>query len=89
MPISAVKLQGRLQYVELKNDENAPKRAQVETGLTSDEFIEIISGIKEGDEVVAGTIVTGTISAQPASGQTQQRQSSGSFRIPGLPPVGK
>ncbi|MEK7595969.1 MAG: efflux RND transporter periplasmic adaptor subunit [Patescibacteria group bacterium] len=83
VPISAVKSQGGSQYVELENNENAPKRAQVETGLASDEFIEIISGVKEGDQVVAGAI-----SAQTISSQTSPRQSSGGFRIPGLPGQG-
>lgn len=82
-PISAVKSQGGSQYIELKSGENAPKRARIETGLANDEFIEIISGVKEGDQVVAGAI-----SAQTASNQTQQRQSGGSFRIPGLPGQG-
>jgi len=76
-PVSAVKSQGQEQYVEVKNDANAPARAPVQTGIASDEFIEIISGVKEGDNVVSGTI-----SAQTTSATTQQQ--SGGLRIPGL-----
>ena len=80
-PVSAVKSQGGEQYVEIKNDVNVPVRAPVQTGIASDEFIEIISGVKEGDSVVSGTI-----SAQTVTTQTQQQ--SGGLRIPGLPGQG-
>ena len=76
-PVSAVKSQGQEQYLETKNDANAPVRAPVQTGIASDEFIEIISGAKEGDNVVSGTI-----NAQTTTTQTQQQ--SGGLRIPGL-----
>ncbi len=76
-PVSAVKSQGQAQYAETKNDANAPVRVPVTTGIASDEFIEIISGLKEGDNVVSGTI-----SAQTTSAPTQQQ--SGGLRIPGL-----
>lgn len=80
-PVSAVKSQGQEQYVEVKNSNAAPERVPVQTGIASDEFIEIISGAKEGDNVVSGTI-----SAQTAASQTTQttRQQSGGLRIPGL-----
>ena len=80
-PVSAVKSQGGEQYVEIKNAVNVPVRAPVQTGIASDEFIEIISGVKEGDSVVSGTI-----SAQTVTTQTQQQ--SGGLRIPGLPGQG-
>lgn len=82
-PVSAVKSQGGEPYVEVKNSDAAPERALVKTGIASDEFIEIISGAKEGDNVVSGTISAQTTSAQTVSNQTQQRQSGG-LRIPGL-----
>ena len=77
VPNSAIKSQGGAQYVELKNGENSLERQQVETGISNDEFTEIISGLKEGDSVVSGTI-----SAQTSANQTQQQ--SGGFRIPGI-----
>ena len=76
-PVSAVKSQGGMQYAEIKNSDAAPVQMQVETGIANDEFIEIISGVKEGDNVVSGTI-----SAQTNTTQTQQQ--SGGLRIPGL-----
>lgn len=80
-PVSAVKSQGQEQYVEVKNSDATPERVSVQTGIASDEFIEIISGVKEGDNVVSGTI-----SAQMSTTQTQQQ--SGGFRIPGVPGQG-
>ena len=76
-PVSAVKSQGGMQYAEIKNSDAAPVQMQVETGIANDEFIEIISGVKEGDNVVSGTI-----SAQTNTTQTQQQ--SGGLIIPGL-----
>ena len=77
VPVSAVKSQGQEQYMEVKIGDAAPERVSVKTGIANDEFIEIISGVKEGDNVVSGTI-----SAQTTPSQTT-RQQSGGFRIPG------
>jgi len=77
-PVSAVKSQGQEQYAEVKNSNAAPERVPVKTGVANDEFIEIISGIKEGDQVVIATI-----NAQTTPSQTT-RQQSGGFRFPGM-----
>ena len=69
VPISAIKSQGETQYVEIfdqaiprnKNGQGIPspvppRQQIVETGLSNDTFVEIISGLKEGDQVVSRTI---------------------------------
>lgn len=81
VPTSAVKNQGGVSYVEIvKGDipltqgvqtsgvllSNAPTRIEVETGISNDESIEIVSGIVEGDQYVVRTI-TSSATTQPAS----------------------
>lgn len=95
VPNSAVKSQNNAQYAEMAEGEdinvnsavngtgvilkNTPRRQTIETGLSNDEFIEIISGLKEGDHVVARTIQPGT-----GTTQTQTQQQLSGLRIPGL-----
>ena len=80
-PNSAVKSQGSIHYVEVKENEKVqPRRQQVEIGISNDEFTEIVSGLKEGDIVVSGTINPQT----STNTNTSQSQNSG-FSIPGLP----
>ena len=93
VPNSAVKSQGGTSYVEIVDGDdrsialaanttgailkNSPRRQPVEIGTASDEFTEIMSGLKEGDVIVTRTI-------QPTATQPTQQQSGG-LRIPGLP----
>ena len=53
-----------------------PQQQSVEIGLSNDSYTEIISGLKEGDQVVTQTITKST-------SQTQKQQNS-SLRIPGI-----
>ncbi len=90
VPNSAVKSQNNQNYVEILNlsdqttvagasqveAKTAPKQQAIEIGLANDTSTEIISGLKQGDNVVTQTISpTTTTSASSAS--------SG-LRIPGL-----
>ncbi len=78
VPNSAVKSQGDQHYVQIFNTtttktgtdgmiatEATPDRVMVEVGVTNDSLTEIISGLKEGDQVITQTIkpTTGTSSA--------------------------
>lgn len=56
---------------------NPPKQQSVEIGLSNDLSTEIVSGLKEGDVVVASTINQNTTKTT----QTQQNQG---FQIPGI-----
>lgn len=50
-----------------------PQPAQIEIGIETDTYVEIISGIEEGVEVVTGTSTT----SEAESSDTEQRQSGG------------
>lgn len=78
VPNSAVKSAGDTHYVEMPNPANptSPNQQTVEIGLTNDTATEIISGLKEGDQ-----IITQTVTATTVASKTQQ---GNSFRIPGM-----
>lgn len=63
-----------LRAVELKKP---PRRREVALGMWNEEFTEIVSGLKEGEVVVMGTI------SLEGTGGNQTQQSSG-IRFPGL-----
>ncbi|MFH1170356.1 MAG: efflux RND transporter periplasmic adaptor subunit [Candidatus Vogelbacteria bacterium] len=64
VPNSAVKVSGQTNYVEMFDQPRLPaippRRQPVEIGVTNDESTEIISGLKEGDEIVVRTITAQT-----------------------------
>ena len=77
VPISAVKTQGSVNYVEMFDTSlppptagtqgspsaTTPRQQQVEIGISNDTLIEIISGLKEGDQVVSRTVAAQTTTA--------------------------
>lgn len=100
VPISAVQTRGNTKYIEVVDEkENVevpknrsvgvllqypPKKVNVETGISNDEMIEIISGLVEGEKyilkTITGTLMTPTASASSPSlfgGST--RTGSGGF----------
>ncbi len=92
VPNSAVKTQGNTKYVEIfeaplqgsQRIQGAPstippKQFQVEIGLSNDTFTEIVSGLKEGDQVVTRIIAAAAVTT------TQQAPSllGGGARIGG------
>jgi len=50
IPSRAVKFEDSLRYVEVLN--GGPKKIQIETGLESDQFTEVTSGLKQGDKII-------------------------------------
>lgn len=77
VPNSAVKQQGDMSYVEIfVGETQAPKRQNVQVGLSNDTATEITNGLNEGDKVVTQTITQ-------AATQNQSQQSGG-IRIPGI-----
>ncbi len=52
LPIDAVIRDGKMATVWVKTAKNTFVNKMVETGLETDDRIEIISGIKEGDDIV-------------------------------------
>lgn len=74
VPNSAIKNRGDVSYVELFETEmakgsdgqgtaskTAPQEQQIEVGLTNDTLTEIVSGLKEGDNVVTRTTTPSTV----------------------------
>ena len=58
VPNATVKMQNNFYFVQvLEPGSEVPKNQQVEVGLTNDIITEVISGLKEGDQVVTATIV--------------------------------
>jgi len=76
VPNSAVKQQGDSNYVQIMIN-GVPQNRNVEIGLSNDTNSEILSGLKEGDQVVTQTITAN-------STNTSQTQSNTGFRIPGF-----
>lgn len=52
LPINAVVSKNDETYVFVLQDDSTVKKVNVETGMTNDESIEIVSGLAEGDQVV-------------------------------------
>ena len=53
VPDTSVMIEGNKSYVYKINDENIANKTEVKTGLREDKSIEIISGLSEGDIIVA------------------------------------
>ena len=53
VPDTSVMVEGDKSYVYKINDENIANKTEVKTGLRSEKNIEIISGLTEGDIIVA------------------------------------
>lgn len=51
LPIAALKTDSNGSYVMVKGDDGKFTRQTVQTGIYSDEYVEILSGLNEGDEV--------------------------------------
>ena len=75
VPQSAVKAQSNTHYVEIVDQPrdggtgspgvtaaNPPRQHEIEIGLSDDTSVEVISGLKEGDQVVSRTVAAGTSS---------------------------
>ena len=66
VPSSAVTTQNSATVVQVMKN-GKPQYAQVVTGISSDTQTEIVSGVKEGDTVVTGTISTATTTSTQTS----------------------
>jgi multidrug efflux pump subunit AcrA (membrane-fusion protein) len=51
IPIRALKYEDSVKYVEVLNN-GTPQRVNLETGIENDQYVEIISGLNEGDKVI-------------------------------------
>lgn len=51
IPARAIKYEDSTRYVEVLNN-GSPKKVTITTGLESDQYVEVTSGLKEGDKIV-------------------------------------
>ena len=53
MPDTSIMMEGEKSYIYKVSDENIVSKTEVKIGLRSDGKIEILSGLNEGDQIVA------------------------------------
>ncbi|MBU1445977.1 efflux RND transporter periplasmic adaptor subunit, partial [Patescibacteria group bacterium] len=51
IPIRALKYEDSIKYVEVLNN-GSPQRIEIEAGIENDQYVEVLSGLKEGDKVI-------------------------------------
>lgn len=76
VPISTLKTDANGSYVIVKNPDGTQENRYVETGIYSDEYVEIISGLSEGEQVV------NTYTAKTSAAKTSSKKNQG-----GPPPM--
>lgn len=76
VPISTLKTDANGSYVIVKNPDGTQENRYVETGIYSDEYVEILAGLTEGEQVVS------TYTAKAATTTTSSKKSRG-----GPPPM--
>ncbi|TYZ27948.1 efflux RND transporter periplasmic adaptor subunit [Selenomonas caprae] len=76
VPISTLKTDANGSYVIVKNPDGTQENRYVETGIYSDEYVEILAGLSEGEQVVS------TYTAKAATMTTSSKKSRG-----GPPPM--
>ena len=76
VPISALKTDANGSYVVIKNPDGSQENRHVETGIYSDEYVEILAGLSEGEQIV------NTYTAKSTS-SSKSKNSGG----PGGPPM--
>ncbi len=76
VPISALKTDANGSYVVIKNPDGSQENRHVETGIYSDEYVEILDGLSEGEQIV------NTYTAKSTS-SSKSKNSGG----PGGPPL--
>ncbi|MFV0635529.1 efflux RND transporter periplasmic adaptor subunit [Mitsuokella sp. WILCCON 0060] len=67
VPISVLKTDSNGSYVIVRNDDGSQENRYVTTGIYSDEYVEILSGLEEGEDVVS------TYTAKKTSSSSSKR----------------
>lgn len=73
VPVSAVNTKGKMSFVSVMSETGEVTQTEVETGISNDSFIEIKSGVNEGDAVVV------TVSEDSSSGAWTMPGGMGGF----------
>jgi membrane fusion protein (multidrug efflux system) len=53
VPDTSIMMEGEKSYIYTVSDENIANKTEVEIGLRGDSKVEILSGVNEGDQIVA------------------------------------
>lgn len=77
VPISTLKTDANGSYVIVRNPDGSQENRYVQTGIYSDDYVEILSGLSEGEEVVS------TYTAKKSSSASSKSNNRG----PGGPPM--
>jgi multidrug efflux pump subunit AcrA (membrane-fusion protein) len=83
VPSSAVKTSSSGSYVQVLEN-GQPTDVPVEVGLTTDSYVEIVSGLTEGQEIIVSTTAAGSTTATT----TQRDQGGFIIEQDGMPPGG-
>jgi multidrug efflux pump subunit AcrA (membrane-fusion protein) len=84
VPSAAVKTSSSGSYVQVLGDDGQPTNVTVETGMTTDSYVQILSGLTEGQEIVVSTTKAGSTTATT----TSQRNQGGLLNQGGMPDGG-
>jgi multidrug efflux pump subunit AcrA (membrane-fusion protein) len=92
VPSSAVKTASGGSYVQVLEDDQ-PTNVAVEVGMTTDSYIEIVSGLTEGQEIIVSTTTSGSTTATGQAGSSSFIINQGGgpgmdFQGGGFPPPG-
>ena len=75
VPISTLKTDANGSYVIVRNADGSQENRYVTTGIYSDEYVEILSGLEEGEDVVS----TYTAKKKSSSSSSSSRRSGPMF----------
>ena len=78
VPISVLKTDANGSYVVVQNADGSQENRYVATGIYSDEYVEILSGLEEGEDVVS------TYTAKKSSSSFSSKKNGGGM---GGPPM--
>ena len=78
IPISALKTNSGGTYVLVQQPDGSTKEQYIETGIYSDEYVEVVSGLNEGD------VLVNSYKAKKSSGSSSNSKKNGG---PGHPPM--
>ncbi len=81
LPIAALKTNAQGAYVVLAQPDGSTTEQPVKTGIYSDEYVEIVSGLSEGDEVVNTYKATGTKSSSASANRSRMGGPGGPPRM--------
>ena len=81
LPISALKTNSKGSYVILAQPDGSTTEQPVTTGIYSDEYVEIVDGLSEGDEVVNSYKATGKKNSGSGASQPRMRGAGGPPRM--------